>query len=40
MTLTGDVSDRKYHDRLIDPFVAIKLFELTNEVKLPPATKK
>jgi N-acetylmuramoyl-L-alanine amidase len=38
ITLTGEVSDRRYHDRLIDLFVAMKLYELTNGVKLP-ATK-
>jgi N-acetylmuramoyl-L-alanine amidase len=37
--LTGDVSDRQYHDRLIDMFVAMKLFAITNEVKVPKAPK-
>jgi N-acetylmuramoyl-L-alanine amidase len=33
--LAGDVSDRKYHDQLIDMFVAMRLFAITNEVKVP-----
>src|SRR5262245_5710463 len=36
ITLSGNVSDRKDHDLLIDMFVAMQLFELTNEIKLPP----
>lgn len=39
ITLAGEVSDRKYHDKLIDLFVAMKLFDLTNEMKLPAAKK-
>jgi N-acetylmuramoyl-L-alanine amidase len=35
--LTGEVSDRKYHDRLIDLFVAMKLYEIMNEVQVPKA---
>jgi N-acetylmuramoyl-L-alanine amidase len=35
--LTGEVSDRKYHDQLIDMFVAMKLFELRNEIRFPKA---
>jgi N-acetylmuramoyl-L-alanine amidase len=37
--LTGAVSDRAYHDRLIDLLVAMRFFELTNEVRLPKAPK-
>jgi N-acetylmuramoyl-L-alanine amidase len=33
--LTGEVSERKYHDQLIDMFVAMKLFDIRNEVRLP-----
>jgi hypothetical protein len=40
ITLSGEVSDRKYHDRLIDLFVAMKLFDLSNEIKLPQPAKK
>jgi hypothetical protein len=37
--LTGVVSDRWYHDRLIDLLVAMRFFEITNEVRLPKASK-
>ena len=37
ITLSGSVSDRKDHDRLIDLFVAMKLFDLKNEIILPTA---
>ena len=37
--LTGEASDRKYHDRLIDLLVAMKLYEITNEVRLPKAAE-
>jgi N-acetylmuramoyl-L-alanine amidase len=37
--LTGEVSDRAYHDGLIDLLVAMRFFELTNEVRLPKAPK-
>jgi N-acetylmuramoyl-L-alanine amidase len=33
--LTGDVSDRKHHDRLIDMLVAMKLYALSNDIRLP-----
>jgi N-acetylmuramoyl-L-alanine amidase len=33
--LSGAVSDRKYHDRLIDMFVAMKLYAVANEIELP-----
>jgi N-acetylmuramoyl-L-alanine amidase len=39
ITLTGEVSDRRYHDRLIDLFVAMKLYDLKNEIKLPASKK-
>jgi N-acetylmuramoyl-L-alanine amidase len=39
ITLSGEVSDRKYHDRLIDLFVAMKLYDLTNDIKLPTSKK-
>lgn len=35
--LTGETSDRKYHDQLIDMLVAMKLFEISNEVVVPRA---
>lgn len=35
--LQGETSDRKFHDQLIDVLVAMKLFNLTNDVKLPKA---
>jgi N-acetylmuramoyl-L-alanine amidase len=37
--LTGETSDRKYHDQLIDMFVAMKLYDLTNDIKAPKAAK-
>lgn len=37
--LTGEVSDRAHHDRLIDLFVAMGLTDLTNEIRLPKAAK-
>jgi hypothetical protein len=37
--LTGEVSDRAYHDGLIDLLVAMRFFEFTNEVRLPKAPK-
>jgi len=35
--LTGDVSDRKYHDALIDMLVAMKLYAIANDIRLPKA---
>lgn len=37
--LTGETSDRTYHDRLIDVFVAMKLYDLTNEIKVPKSQR-
>ena len=34
--LTGETSDRKYHDQLIDMLVAMKLYDIANDVRLPP----
>ena len=39
VTLAGEVSDRADHDRLLDMFVAMKLYRIVNEVKLPKAAK-
>lgn len=33
--LTGAVSDKKYHDRLIDLLIAMKLYAIANEIQLP-----
>jgi N-acetylmuramoyl-L-alanine amidase len=33
--LTGEVSDRKYHDGLIDMLVAMKLYPAANDIRLP-----
>jgi N-acetylmuramoyl-L-alanine amidase len=33
--LVGEVSDRKYHDQLINMLVAMKLYAITNEIQLP-----
>lgn len=35
--LTGETSDRKYHDQLIDMLVAMKLFDISNEIRMPKA---
>ena len=37
--LTGTVSDRKHHDRLIDMLVAMKLYNISNNIQLPKAAK-
>jgi N-acetylmuramoyl-L-alanine amidase len=37
--LAGAVSDRRYHDRLIDMLVAMRLYAITNEVKVPKEAK-
>ncbi|HKB05030.1 MAG TPA: N-acetylmuramoyl-L-alanine amidase [Gemmataceae bacterium] len=33
--LTGEVSDRAHHDRLIDLFVAMRIYNLVNEIRIP-----
>jgi N-acetylmuramoyl-L-alanine amidase len=33
--LSGATSDRKYHDQLIDLFVAMKLYHLSNDIQVP-----
>ncbi|OWK36322.1 hypothetical protein [Fimbriiglobus ruber] len=33
--LTGEVSDRKYRDRLIDMLVVMKLYGIVNEIRVP-----
>ena len=33
--LTGEVSDRAHHDRLVDLLVAMRLYDIANEVRLP-----
>jgi N-acetylmuramoyl-L-alanine amidase len=35
MRLSGEVSDRKYHDDLINMLVAMRLFEIGNNIQLP-----
>jgi N-acetylmuramoyl-L-alanine amidase len=35
--LSGETSDRKYHDRLIDLLVAMKLYDIANGVTFPKA---
>lgn len=35
--LSGQTSDRKYHDRLIDVLVAMKLYDISNHVQFPRA---
>jgi N-acetylmuramoyl-L-alanine amidase len=33
--LSGETSDRKYHDQLIDMLVAMKLYDISNEIEFP-----
>jgi N-acetylmuramoyl-L-alanine amidase len=35
INLTGETSDRKYHDQLIDMLVAMKLYDINNNVRFP-----
>jgi N-acetylmuramoyl-L-alanine amidase len=35
--LSGETSQRKYHDRLIDLLVAMKLYNITNDIRFPKA---
>jgi N-acetylmuramoyl-L-alanine amidase len=35
--LSGATSDRKYHDQLIDLLVAMRLYNIANDIKLPKA---
>ena len=35
--LSGEVSDRRHHDQLIDLLVAMKLYAIVNDVRLPKA---
>jgi N-acetylmuramoyl-L-alanine amidase len=35
--LSGETSDRKYHDQLIDLLVAMKLYDINNEIHFPGA---
>jgi N-acetylmuramoyl-L-alanine amidase len=35
--LSGTTSDRKYHDQLIDLLVAMKLYQIDNDIQLPKA---
>jgi N-acetylmuramoyl-L-alanine amidase len=37
--LTGETSDRKYHDQLIDMLVAMKLSDISNEIEFPKAPR-
>jgi N-acetylmuramoyl-L-alanine amidase len=40
MKLTGATSDRKYHDRLIDMLVGMKLYNIANAIQIPVAPTK
>jgi N-acetylmuramoyl-L-alanine amidase len=33
--LSGETSDRRYHDQLIDMLVAMRLFDIANEIRFP-----
>jgi N-acetylmuramoyl-L-alanine amidase len=35
--LSGETSDRKYHDQLINMLVAMKLYNVTNDIRFPKA---
>jgi N-acetylmuramoyl-L-alanine amidase len=37
--LSGDTSDQKYHDQLIDVLVAMKLYDISNEIQFPKASR-
>jgi N-acetylmuramoyl-L-alanine amidase len=37
--LTGEVSDRTHHDRLIDLLVALRFHEIQNEIRVPKAAR-
>jgi N-acetylmuramoyl-L-alanine amidase len=37
--LTGAVSDRQHHDRLIDMLVAMKLYNISSSIQIPKAAK-
>jgi N-acetylmuramoyl-L-alanine amidase len=37
--LAGETSHREYHDRLIDLLVAMRLFDITNEIRIPRAPR-
>ena len=37
VTLSGATSDRRYHDQLIDMLVAMKLYNIANDIQLPKA---
>jgi len=37
--LSGDTSDRKYHDQLIDMLVAMKLYDISNEIEFPKSSR-
>ena len=37
--LSGETSDRKYHDQLIDMLVAMKLYNISNEIQFPEAAR-
>jgi hypothetical protein len=38
--LRGETSDRKYHDQLIDLLVAMKLYDITNDIRFPGSEPK
>jgi N-acetylmuramoyl-L-alanine amidase len=38
--LSGETSHRPYHNQLIDMLVAMKLYDITNNIQLPPVPKK
>jgi hypothetical protein len=33
--LSGETSDRRYHDHLIDMLVAMRLYDIANDIRLP-----
>jgi N-acetylmuramoyl-L-alanine amidase len=37
--LRGETSDRKYHDQLIDMLVAMRLYNLANDIRFPKVSK-
>jgi N-acetylmuramoyl-L-alanine amidase len=37
--LSGETSDRRYHDQLIDMLIAMRLYDIANEIRIPEEKK-
>jgi hypothetical protein len=40
INLTGETFDRKYHDQLIDMLVAMKLYNISNDIRVPATGRR